>query len=109
MRVKVTWEDCGDHTCSTLYLLCGFGKVTSLLVFPTVIIEGLQKDNVPKVLYPVYLGKVLKTSVVMMVMVMMLTVVLTVVVQVRKQLEGKDVRSHLLSQFLLINSLHLFP
>ena len=64
--------------------------MTSLLVFPTVIIEGLQKDNVPRVLYPVYLGKVLKTSVVMMVMVMMLTVVLTVVVQVRKQLEGKD-------------------
>ena len=44
-----------------------------------------------------------------MVMAMMLMVALTVVVQVRKQLEGKDVRSHLLSQFLLITSLHLFP
>lgn len=111
MRVKVIWEDCGDRTCSTLYLLCGFGKVTSLLELgsPTVIIEGLQKDNVPEVLYPVYLGKVLKTSVVVMVMAMMLMVALTMVVQVRKQLEGKDVRSHLLSQFLLISSLHLFP
>lgn len=63
----------------------------------------------PEVLYPVYLGKVLKTSVVMMVMVVMSVVVLTVVAQVRKQLEGKDVRSHLLSQFFLVNSLDLFP
>lgn len=63
----------------------------------------------PEVLYPVYLGKVLKTPVVMMVMVVMSVVVLTVVAQVRKQLEGKDVRSHLLSQFFLVNSLDLFP
>lgn len=69
--------------------------------------RGSQKDNVPEVVYPVYLGKVLKTSVVIMVMMSM--VVLTVVAQVRKQLEGKDVRSHLLSQFFLVNSLDLFP
>lgn len=78
------------------------------------VVEGLQKDNTPEALCTVYLGKVLKTCIVVMVMVMVMVMlvlmeVLMVVVQVRKELDGKDVRTHLLSQLFFIASPYLFP
>lgn len=78
------------------------------------VVEGLQKDNMPEVLCTVYLGKALKTRIVVMVTVMVMAMlvlmeVLMVVAQVRKELDGTDVRTHLLSQLFFIASPYLFP